>query len=215
MTRYTLLLLFWSIIVFPIRAQIEQCEILHLTNATVISEYLPCPRCGHDSTYVIGNHYIYFNGKAVPFRLDSNMNKDLVDNFESNVYIPEQLHIYNGDPIVDELSYDYTYELRYSIFYMRRERNRIYSNDIYKRVGKKKLYIAYAFDGEIIMYKMKRKIVLSKGFKDPIYTKKATRASKFAVLKKAERLRSLTLEEANLLKLKKVEISYINIFSPE
>ena len=116
---------------------------------------------------------------------------------------------------MDELSYNYTYELRYSYFYRIRDRNSIESDEIYKRAGKKKIFIAYAFDGEIVMYKMKRKIILSKGFKDPIYTKKATKASKFAVLRKAERLRSLTSEEANLLKLKKVEMSYINTFSPE
>lgn len=214
MTRYNLFFL-WSIIVTPIRAQIEQCEILHLIDAVVINEYLLVPCYGYDSTYVEGNHYIYFDGKTVPFRLDSNKNKDLVEHYESDVYIPECLHTYNGDPIVDELTNNYTYELRYSIFYRKRERNRMDSKDIYKRAGKKKLFIAYALDGEIVMYKMKRKIILSKGFKDPIYTLKSTKASKFAVLRKAERLRSLTTEEANKMRLKKVEQHYINLFRPE
>lgn len=213
MKRYTLLIL-WSIIVTPILAQIEQCEILHLTDAIVISEYLPVPHyC--DSVYVEGNRYIYFNGKKILFRPDSNKNKDLVDHYESNVYIPECLHTYNGDDLLDYLSFDFTYDLRYSIFERGEERDRIDSNEIYKRSGKKKLFIAYNFDGEIVMYKMKRKIILSKGFKDPIYTIKATKASKFAVLRKAERLRSLTSEETNLMKLKKVEMSCINLFRIE
>ena len=50
---------------------------------------------------------------------------------------------------------------------------------------------------------MKRKILLSKGFKEPEYTLKPIKSSKFAVLNKAESLRSLTMEEANAMNLKK------------
>ena len=59
MERYKLLylLIFLGSFLFtPIQAQVERYEILHLKDAIVISEYLPCPRL--DSTYIEGNHYL-------------------------------------------------------------------------------------------------------------------------------------------------------------
>ena len=216
MARYKFLILL-SIIVTPIQAQIEQCEIFHLTDAVVISEYLPRSLYQLDSLYVEGNHYIYHNGRKMFFKFHSNFNKYLTNRFESYVHIPEFLHTYYGDPISDYLKFDYSYDLRYSEHERNNQeiRNRLDSNDFYKRRGKKKLYVAYSFTGEIVIYKMKNKILLWKGFKEPEYTLKPIMSSKFAVLKKAESLRSLTMEEANAMNLKKVERNYIRIFRPE
>jgi hypothetical protein len=41
MVRYTLLFILWSIVITPIKAQIEQCDIIKLKDAIVIGEYLP------------------------------------------------------------------------------------------------------------------------------------------------------------------------------
>ncbi len=216
MARYKLLLLL-NIIVTSIQAQIEQCEIIHLTDAVVISEYLPCSLYRLDSLYVESKHYICYNDRKEIFKIYSSFNKYLTDHFESNDYIPECLHAANENPILDYFNFNYSYDLRYSEHERNNQeiRDRIDSNDFYKCAGKKKIYVAYSFTGEIVLYKMKRKILLSKGFKEPEYTLKSIKSSKFAVLKKAESLRSLTKEEANAMNLKKVENSYIRIFRPE
>ena len=219
MARYTILML-WSFIITPTQAQIERCDILHLTDAVVISEYLPCPRIDLyyvEGAYVEGCHYIYYNSRTIPFKIYSNYNKTIVDRYESNVYIPECLHTTKGDPVLDWLSFDYSYDLTHSEHERHSPwiRGRIESNDFYKRTGKKKLYVAYAFNGDIVIYKMRRKILFQEGFKDPIYELKPKKSSKFAVLKKAEKLRSLTTEEAKMFHLKKVEKSYIHVFYPE
>ena len=214
MLRYTLLLL-WSLGVAPIQAQIKECEVLSLTDAIVVSEYLPCSRI--DSFYIEGNHYIYFDGRAVPFKTNASFNKFLIDHYKSNAYIPECLYTIDEDPILDYLLYDYTYNLYYSKFERRNleKKGRIDSNDIYMRKDDQKLYVAYAFDGEIVMYKMRKKIVLHKGFNDSLIEKKPIRSSRFAVLKKARLLRSLTIEESNSMKLEKKENSSIFVFTPE
>jgi hypothetical protein len=215
MVRYMLLFLFWNIVT-PMKAQIEQCEVLKLTGAIVISEYLPCSRL--DSCYVEGNHYIFFDGRTMPFIINASFNKFLINRYKTNTSIPECLSTIEEDPILDYLLYDYTYNLKYSKHERRNLEKRgqlLESTDIYKRLGKKKIYVVYSFDGEIAMYKMRRKIVLHKGFEDPIFILKSTKASKFAVLKKAESLRSLTLEEIHSMNLEKDENSYINIFAPE
>lgn len=217
MARYKFLLLL-SIFFTPIQAQIKKCEILHLTDAVVISEYLPRSLYRLDSLYVEGNHYIYHYGRKMIFKLWSGYNKYLTDHYEANVDIPECLRKTNAeDPILDYLNYNYSYDLRYSEHERNNQeiRNRLDSNDFYTYVGKKKIYVAYSFSGEIVIYKMKRKILLCKGFKEPEYTSKPIKSSKFAVLKKAESLRTLTMEEANAMNLKKVERSYIRIFRPE
>ena len=213
MARYTLFLL--CFIVTPLHAQIEQCEVVHLTNAIVISEYLPCPRL--DSFYVEGNHFIYVYGKAMHFKPYSDYNKYLIDHFETNVYIPECLHTTKEDPILHSLLNDYSYNLLYSVHERINHeiKGRLDSNDFYRQTGKKKLYVAYSFEGEIVMYKMRRKIMLEQGFEDPIFSLRPSKSSKFAVLKKAGRLRSLTMEEANAMNLKKVEKRHIRIFRPE
>lgn len=214
MVRYTLLLIFWSIVT-PMKAQIEQCDVLKLTDAIVISEYLPCPR--RDSLYVKGNHYICFYGRIVPFMVYARFNEYLIKDLESNTNIPDSLKKIENDEMVDYLLYDYTYDLRYSKLERRNfeKKGRIESNEIYKRPRKKKLYVAYAFEGEIVMYKTRRKTIIHTGFKDPIYTMKPLKLSKFAVLKKAERLRPLSQEEAHSMNLEKVKNSYIKIFAPE
>jgi len=214
MARYTLLILL-SILVTPIQAQIEQCEILYLKDAIVISEYLPCPRHALDSFYVEGNLYICFDGKRVIIRGDANYNRSLIRRYGANVDIPECLkNSEEWDNLVDWFNYDGSYNLDFSK-HLRREYKRVLSNDFYKRAGKKSIYVVYHFEGEIVMYKMKRKIILWKGFRDPIYTLKTVKSSKFAVLKKAERLRSLTEEEVKSMKLKKTDNNYINLFVPE
>ena len=91
----------------------------------------------------------------------------------------------------------------------------IESEDIYKRRGKKKLYVVYFLEGEVVLYKTKRKTVIHTGFKDPIFTLKPLKLSKFAVLKRADMLRSLTVEEIRSMKLKKYENNYIKLFIPE
>ena len=91
----------------------------------------------------------------------------------------------------------------------------IESEDIYKRRGKKKLYVVYCLEGEVVLYKTKRKTVIHTGFKDPIFTLKPLKLSKFAVLKRADMLRSLTVEEIRSMKLKKYENNYIKLFIPE
>ena len=216
MVRYTLLFLLWSMITVPLKAQIEQCEIIKLTDAIVISEYLPCPRL--DSVYVQGNHYICFDGRIIPFIIYASFNKDLIKRLESNTYIPECLKKLDDDPIVDYLLYDYTYNLKYSKHERQNQEVRgqlIESDDIYKRHGKKKLYVVYSFEGEIVMYKTKRKTLLFKGFEDPVFTLKPLKLSKFAILKKAKGLRSLTTGEVRSMNLEKYEKRYINLFIPE
>ena len=105
MVRYTLLFILWSIVITPLKAQIEQCDIVRLKDAIVIGEYLPCtPR---DSVYVEGNHYICFDGKKVPFVTYASFNKSLTKRLESNISIPEYLKNIGGDPIVDYLDYNY------------------------------------------------------------------------------------------------------------
>ena len=42
MEHYTLLLLLCGLGITPIQAQIKECEVLSLTDAIVIGEYLPC-----------------------------------------------------------------------------------------------------------------------------------------------------------------------------
>ena len=95
MLRYTLLLL-WSLAVAPVQAQISQCEVINLTDAIVVSEYLPCSRI--DSFYIEGNHYIYFDGRAIPFKTNASFNKFIIDHFKSNVYIPECLYTIDVRP---------------------------------------------------------------------------------------------------------------------
>ena len=115
MKHLKLLVLLFSIFATPIQAQIEQCEILHLTDAVVISEYLPRSLYQLDSLYIEGNHYIYHNGRKMIFKFHSNFNKYLTDRFESDVYIPECLHTYYGDPILDYLNFNYSYDcLKYT-----------------------------------------------------------------------------------------------------
>ena len=216
MERYTLLLiLLGSFIITPMQAQVEKYEILHLKDAIVISEYLPCPRL--DSTYIDGDHYIYFNAKKVNFKMYSNYNKYLIDRHGTNVYIPECLLKTEDEPIEDWLDHNYSYNLNYSEHEGGSPwiKGRVESNDIYKRAGKKNLYVVYAFEGDIVMYKMRKKIVIEQGFKDDIFVLKPKKSSKFVVLKKAEKLRSLTTEEAKSLHLKKVEKTHIHVFSPE
>ena len=215
MVRYTIIFVLWSLITTPIHAQIEQCEVVSLTDAIVISEYIPCPQL--DSFYVEGCHYIYFGGKTVPFKIRASFNKFLVDHYETNSYIPECLYKTEEDPILNYLSHDYTYDLSYSKHERRNfeKRGRIESNDIYKRKGSKRSYVAYSFEGEIVMYKTKRKIMIDRGFNDPIYKRRPMKSSEFAVIKKAGSLRSLTMEEANSMNLKKEGNRYINIFAPE
>ncbi|MBR6188116.1 MAG: hypothetical protein IKQ59_04060 [Prevotella sp.] len=200
----------------PVQAQIKECEVLSLTDAIVIGEYLPCtPR---DSVYVEGNHYICFDGKKVPFVTYASFNKSLIKRLESNISIPECLKNIEWDPIVDYLDYNYTYYLKFSKHERQNQEVRgqlIESEDIYKRRGKKKLYVVYSMEGEIVLYKTRRKTKLFTGFKDPFFTKKPLILSKFAVLKKAEKLRSLTIEEIRSMNLKKYEGSYIKLFIPE
>lgn len=215
MVRYTLLFILWSIVVIPIKAQIERCDIVKLRDAIVIGEYLCTPR---DSVYVEGNHYICFDGKKVPFVTYASFNKSLTKRLESNISIPECLKNIGGDPIVDYLDYNYTYYLKFSKHERQNQEVRgqlIESEDIYKRRGKKKLYVVYSMEGEIVLYKTRRKTKLFTGFKDPFFTKKPLILSKFAVLKKAEKLRSLTIEEIRSMNLKKYEGSYIKLFIPE
>lgn len=210
MARYTFLILFWSFIITPMQAQIVRCEIIRLKDAIVISEYPPCPRL--DSTYVEGNHYICFDGKTVLFKNFTDYNGFLIHRYGSNVDIPECLTNGKENKVEDKpvhwLNYDGSYNLEYSEF-ERRELRRVLSNDIYKRTGKKSLYVAYAFDGEIVVYKMRKKILLYEGFKDEFCAFKSLKMSKFAVLKKAERLRSLTKEEAKSMHLKRTGNSSI------
>lgn len=217
MEHYTLLLLLCGLGITPIQAQIKECEVLNLTDAIVISEYLPCPQL--DSFYIEGNHYIHFDGRTVPFKTNASFNKYLIDHFETRVNIPDSLYTFQEDPILDYLLYDYTYNLYYSKHERRNheKKGRIDSHDIYKRKGKQRLYIAYSFSGEIVMYKMRSKIILHQGFNDPVYEKKPIKSSNFAVLKKVELggLRSLTIEEANSMKLEKDEKSCIFVFAPE
>ena len=217
MLRYTLLFIFCSTVITPIKAQIEQCDIIKLKDAIVIGEYLPCtPR---DSVYVEGNHYICFDGKKVPFITYASFNNSLIKRLDSNINIPECLKkIENEDPIVDYLDYNYTYYLKFSKHERQNQEVRgqlIESEDIYKRRGKKKLYVVYSMEGEIVLYKTRRKTILFTGFKDPIFTKKPLILSKFAVLKKAEKLRSLMTEEIRSMNLKKYEGNYIKLFIPE
>ncbi len=84
-----------------------------------------------------------------------------------------------------------------------------------QRRGKKKLYVVYSLEGEVVLYKTRNKILLKTGFKDPIFTKKPLKLSKFAVLKRADMLRPLTVEEIRSMKLKKYENNYIKLFIPE
>jgi hypothetical protein len=217
MVRYTLFFIFWSIVITPIKAQIEQCDIIKLKDAIIIGEYLLCtPR---DSVYVEGNHYICFDGKKVPFITYASFNNSLIKRLDSNINIPECLKkIENEDPIVDYLDYNYTYYLKFSKHERQNQEVRgqlIESEDIYKRRGKKKLYVVYSMEGEIVLYKTRRKTILFTGFKDPIFTKKPLILSKFAVLKKAEKLRSLMIEETRSMNLKKYEGNYIKLFIPE
>ena len=217
MVRYTLLFILWSIVITPIKAQIEQCDIVKLKDAIVIGEYLPCtPR---DSIYVKGNHYICYDGNKVPFITHASSHNSLIKRLDSNINIPECLKkIKDGDPIVDYIDYNYTYDLRFSKHERQNQEVRgqlIESEDIYKRRGKKKLYVVYCLEGEVVLYKTKRKTVIHTGFKDPIFTLKPLKLSKFAVLKRAEKLRSLTVEEIRSMKLKKYENNYIKLFIPE
>lgn len=147
----------------------------------------------------------------------SNYNKYLIDRHGTNVYIPECLLKTEDEPIEDLLDFNYSYNLHYSEHerWSPWIRGRVESNDCYKRTGKKTLYVVYAFEGEIVMYKMRKKIVVKEGFKDDIYVLKPKKSSKFAVLKKADKLRSLTTEEAKSMNLKKIEKSYIHVFRPE
>lgn len=216
MKRFFLIFIL-GLITTSIHSQIEQCEILHITNAIVISEYLPLSPSRTKFYYVEGNKYIYYNGVKVHFMPYSDFNKHIIEKYESNVFIPECLHKSNSDWILDWLNSDYTYDLRFSIHdgtnYVPRGEFR--SNDFYRHARKKKIYVAYCFDGEIVVYRMKRKIVLQRGFEDQEYTLKPTRCSKFAVLKKADNLRSLTVDEAISMRLKKVSFNCINIFRAE
>ena len=218
MLRYTLLFIFCSTVITPIKAQIEQCDIIKLKDAIVIGEYLPCtPR---DSVYVEGNHYICFDGKKVPFVTYASFNMSLIKMLDSNINIPECLKkIEDVDPIIDYFDYNFTYQLSFSKqerqSHEKRRGQLIESEDIYKRRGKKKLYVVYFMEGEIVLYKTRRKTILFTGFKDPIFTKKPLILSKFAVLKKAEKLRSLMTEEIRSMNLKKYEGNYIKLFIPE
>ena len=213
MARY--LLFFWSLLVTPIWAQIDKCEILTINNAVIISEYMPCSQL--DSFYISGNHYICFNGSTVHFKPNASFNKYLTDHIESNVCLPDCLSVTDEDPILDYIHYDYTYNLYYSRYERKNleKKGRIDSNDIYKRRGKRKLYVAYSFSGEIVMYKTKKKVVLHEGFSDTLCKKKTVKTSKFAVLKKAKGLRSLYREEVNTMGLKKVEYNHILLIAPE
>ncbi len=216
MVRYTFLFIFWIIFSAPMRAQLEQCDIVKLKDAIVIGEYLPCtPR---DSVYVKGNHYIYFDGKKVPFITDASFNKSLIKRLESNISIPECLKNIGWDPIVDYLDYNYTFNLKFSKHERQSQELRgqlLESDDIYKRRGKKKLYVVYSLEGEIVLYKTRRKIIIHTGFKEPVFTLQPLKLSKFAVLKKAEKLSSLTIEVIRSMKLKKYEKKYIKLFIPE
>ena len=145
MVRYTLLFILWSIVITPIKAQIEQCDIVKLKDAIVIGEYLPCtPR---DSIYVEGNHYICYDGNKVPFITHASSHNSLIKRLDSNINIPECLKkIKDGDPIVDYIDYNYTYNLKFSKHERQNQEVRgqlIESEDIYKRRGKKKLYVVY------------------------------------------------------------------------
>ena len=83
MVRYTLLFILWSIVITPIKAQIEQCDIVKLKDAIVIGEYLPCtPR---DSIYVEGNHYICYDGNKVPFITHASSHNSLIKRLDSNI----------------------------------------------------------------------------------------------------------------------------------
>ncbi len=213
MARY--LFFFWSLLVTPIWAQIDKCEILTITNAVIISEYKPCPQL--DSFYVSGNHYICFDGNTVHFKANASFNKYLTDHIESNVCLPDCLYVTDEDPISDYFLYDYTYNLCYSRFERKNleKKGRIDSNDIYKRRGKRELYVAYSFSGEIVMYKTKKKVVLYEGFSDTLCKNKPVKSSKFAVLKKAKELRSLNSEEVDSMGLKIVEYNHILLYAPE
>ena len=194
----------------PLYAQIERCEIIRLKDAIVISEYLYSPR--HDSCYFEGNHYICFDGKTVLFKNYTDYNGYLIRDYGSNVDIPECLTNGEENKVEDKpvhwFNYDGSYNLEYSE-HERRELWRVLSNDFYKRAGKKSIYVVYHFEGEIVMYKMRRKIILKPGYADEFFTLKPVKTSKLAVLKKAERLRSLTAEEAKSMKLEKIDNSYI------
>ena len=217
MARYTILILFWSFLITPIQAQIEKCEILHLKDAIVICEFTPLSP--FDTTYVEGDHYICYDGKTVFFEIYADNNSYLISDHESNVNIPECLT--NGeenkaeDKYVHWLTYDYSYNLQYSEYERRVMLRGIVCKDCYKRAGKKNLYVAYAFEGDIVMYKMRKKIVIEQGFKDDIYVLKPKKSSRFAVLKKADKLRSLTMEEAKSLRLKKNDKSFIHLYVVE
>ena len=150
----------------------------------------------------LGQHELCGNGTAAQ-TLDSSTYELLT---KHNLKI---LHIGN---------YNYTYYLKFSKHERQNQEVRgqlIESEDIYKRRGKKKLYVVYSMEGEIVLYKTRRKTKLFTGFKDPFFTKKPLILSKFAVLKKAEKLRSLTIEEIRSMNLKKYEGSYIKLFIPE
>jgi len=208
MLRYTFIL--WSLICTTVEAQTIKHEVLHLTDAVVISEYLPCPKL--DSYYIEGNHYIHFDGKTVPFKVFASFNNHLADRYG----IPASLYA-EEDPISDYLRYDYKYNLLYSVYERRNleKKGQIESEHIYRRAGNKTLYVVYALSGEIVNYKTSKKIILRKGYKDKTCEFKPIKASKFAVLKKAEKLRPLTQEEAKALKLVKEEKQHIPVFSPE
>ena len=217
MARYTFLILFWSFLITPIHAQIEKCEILHLKDAIVICEFTPLSP--FDTTYVEGDHYICYDGKTVFFEINADNNSYLIRQHESNVNIPECLTNEEENKAEDKyvhwLTYDYSYYLQYSEYERREMVRGIVCKDCYKRTGKKSVYVAYAFDGEIVMYRMRRKILIHKGLKDVCYTWKPLKLSKFAILKKADKLRSLTMEEAKSLRLKKIDKSFIHLYVVE
>ena len=184
--------------------------IQHVKNALVISTYELDGNCFHHK-----GHTIKIDKKAYPFFVRSEQNIWILRNvFDVDSAECEQYEdmdfayhvdkgIYNQDLYISDFEKGYMGNQRFSSCF--------YS----KRLYRKRIYAAYKYTGDIVVYDLDGFAKTKKYQEASIYTKNVLDFKKFAMIKYAEKLNWLSKEDMNQNHFKHSGICTIWLYAPE
>lgn len=185
-------------------------KIQHVENALVISTYELDGTCFHHK-----GHTIKIDNKAYPFFVRSEQNIWILRNvFDVDSVECEQYEDKDFAYHVDKGKYNQ--DLYISDFERRYMGNQLFSCCFYlKRLDKKRIYVAYKYTGDIVVYDLDD-FAKTKRYQDAsIYTQKVLNNKKFAIIKNAEKLSRLSIEDMDQNHFKHSGICTIWLYAPE
>lgn len=184
--------------------------IQHVENALVISTY------EFDGlSFVHKRHTIRIGEKEIPFTILAESNVSILrdvfclDTAECNKYVDFDLVTHIKEGVYKKNLYISKFEYRYN-------RNRISSNSFYyKKADRKHIYAAYKLTGDIIVYNMNgiEKKEVYKKLSEP--SKSLFSLKNFAILKSADSLSSLSVEEQKKNHFVRNGVYTIYFYAPE